>query len=596
MAPVVNPNLGLYFDRPRIALGSRMLQNGLNFRVKNGKLSNLSLGWSRFGTFTLNGPVVRIDNFFLRDGTEHLIFITPTDIYKYNSGPGTVSYITPRYETGTASVSGTAVTGTGTDWDPNVKAGDEIHFGASGFVDPTGTWFTIQSRTNDTALVLTASAGVVGNGAYTIRKKFTGDTLDLWITTVFVNASPSNSDEWWATNGVDVPVRWNGTDTQVEMMTSLGFTCKALANYHDMMIFLNLNQGGTHKPTDIINSNPGEPQNVTTGLSEQFKVHGGSDGILSALPIGDTLAIYSGNTVTVTQFVGSDLLFVFRNAITGIGPLGARAITDFGDFHEFVGHDAQYTFDGVTVKKVNNHVWREIIRQQDPVRVATTYSHFDEENGDIIWVMPLTSDTGSGTESSPPAKAFVKHYLEEVGDKAPFPHSARSFPFTATGYFSRQSGLTWNQLTQTWAELNFRWNDQFFSAAFPLNLAGDNNGKIYTINTAQNADSVALSSYVLFGRRAVIDGRNRGLVKRIYPFVSTFSNPLSVTLHLIDHADGTATINNTSSFDQTLPQGGHFVSPFRVGRFMEVEFGSAGPSQPWEIAGYDLDVKKGGLR
>lgn len=594
---VVNPNLGLYLDRPPIALTGRMLQDGYNFRVQNGKLSNLNLGWTRFGSFTLNGSVLLIFDFLRRDGTDILVFGTKTDLYKYNTGGGgSVSYITPIYATGTASVSGTAVTGIGTDWDPNVKAGDEISFGSANRVDPTATWFTILTRNTDTSLTLTSSAGVIGAGVYTIRKKFTGAEIDTWIPEVFVNAQPANADELWLTNGVDDIVKWDGVTSQVVAQTAFGFQAKTLSVYQNMMIFGNLIQGGTAKPTDIINSDVGQPGVVSGGLSEQFKVHGGVDEIEVLEPLGDGLAIYSKATVTVAQFVGDPLVFVFRNAITGTGAISRRAVANFGNYHEFLGRGSQFIFDGATVKEIGKQAFREALRAQDPVRTRDIYHHFDEENGDLVWSIPATTDPGAGTAASAPARAFVEHWLEEVGPNIPNPVSLRAFPFTATGYYARTSGLTWADLTGLWSTLNFRWNDQFFFASFPLNMAGDTSGKLYTFGTSQNADGAALASYVRFGRKAISDGRMRGMVRRVYPFVTAFSTTLDVTTRLTDNAMGPITITQTDSFDQTLPEGGHFVSPFRRGRFVENQFGTAGPGQPWELSGYDMDLTSGGKR
>src|SRR5258707_1173472 len=122
---VLMPNLGLYLDRDAIAMSPRMVQDGLNFRVKEGKLSNLNMGWTRFGSFQLNGPVTLIRNFIKRDGTEQLIFATLTDIYKYVNAT-TVVYLSPRYETGTVSRTGNAVLGVGTSFvTGGVKIGDE---------------------------------------------------------------------------------------------------------------------------------------------------------------------------------------------------------------------------------------------------------------------------------------------------------------------------------------------------------------------------------------------------------------------------------------------------------------------------------------
>src|SRR5712692_4207177 len=220
---VVNPNMGLYFDRAKIALGSRMLQDGKNFRVKEGKLENLNLGYDRFETFTLNGQVGLIYDFLFRDGTDKLIFGTPTDLYQYSPSGHSVSYITPRYETGTASTSGTAVTGIGTAWNTsvgnpgrkNALPGDEISFGATGRTDPAAIWFTVLTVNSDTSITLTASAGVIVAGAYTLRQKFQGKVTDIWVAETFWFAAPQNEDQFFTTNGVDQVVRWNGSATQV---------------------------------------------------------------------------------------------------------------------------------------------------------------------------------------------------------------------------------------------------------------------------------------------------------------------------------------------------------------------------------------------
>lgn len=594
---VLQPNLGLYFDRAPIALNSRMLSDGLNFRVKNGKLTNLNLGWQRFGTFTLNGPVTMIRNFLKRDGTEQLVFATLTDIYRYVSDSAVV-YLTPRYQTGTVSRAGNAVTGVGTDFvTAGIKSGDEIHFGDVDFTDPSGTWDTVTGGITATTLT-TAGSGVVGSGVYTIRKKFTGTISNIWVNDIFVNASPSNSDELWITNGLDDIVRWDGSANQVEIMSSLGFKAKTLAVYSNMMIFMNLIQGGTAKPTDMINSNPGEPQNVTTGLSEQFKVHGLVDPILRGEVLGDTLAIYSysnDGAITLAQFVGDPLVFAFRQISKGVGPIGPRAVANFGNYHEFLGPDGMYFFDGASVRAVSKHVWREVLRQQDPQRIQHAYSHFDEENADLVWSVPLTTDPNA-VSTGEPFYAFVEHYQEEPGPNLPTPHSKRIFPFTATGYFRRQTGLTWADLTSSWDTYNFRWNDRFFFSSFPLNLGGDDSGKIFSLNTSQNADGGALSSFVRFGRRPTLDGRFRGLVSRVYPFLTPLSTPINVTVLMADSADGDVLITDTQSFDQTQPEGGHFTVHYRRGRYFEVQFGSNGPGEPWEVAGYDVDLRRGGRR
>src|SRR5438876_356696 len=113
------PNLGLYYDRPVFAIDPRALQDGLNFRIKEAKISNLNLGWTQLGVFTLKSlgvagtpqPVTLIYDFITRLSGERLIFGTPGDLYIYSTaGGGTVQYLNPIYSTGSAAWSGTAVT------------------------------------------------------------------------------------------------------------------------------------------------------------------------------------------------------------------------------------------------------------------------------------------------------------------------------------------------------------------------------------------------------------------------------------------------------------------------------------------------------
>lgn len=740
---VVSPNLGLYYDKPSIALNERQLEEGLNFRVKEGTLQNLNLGWDQFGTFELNGPCQAISSFQIRGGAEHLLFITPTDIYRYQD-EDTVVFLTPVYATGTVTATSTAVdftgqtnigdmtggagidtlfdddttetlatsatkasattayagrslpsaiaiggcdvygsddqgfvdgatpavtislyakngvpanstdgtllgtltftdatnarrtiqsknttttfthvwvkidhngsaatmacaeldvfppvtaiVGSGTNWDPNAKAGDYIAIGSATHNATDIAWAEITTVTDDTNLVVVAAAYAPAGTAYTIRRTFTGDVTDTWTYDIFLG-NAATGDLWLASNGLDDLVTWNGTDNFATLQEGFALTkIKALAVYNNMVIYGGFEEAGETKPNSIQNSGVGTPLTLT-GLSEQFKVHANPEGIHAMYVLGDNLVIYSPRTIILAQFVGDPLIFTFRQAAAGTGPLSPNAIADYGDRHVFLGFDSMYDFDGVTLAETDNHVWREAIRRNDPLRRHFAFAHFDEENGDLIWVLAQTSDAGSGDAEATPEIAYVQHYLEEMPTGYDLAHSRRQLPFITGGYYFRQEGLTWDEITETWVQLNFAWNDQFFASAFPLSLMGSVDGKVYTINTSQNQDDgTGLESFVRFGKRAAGDSRMRGLVRRIYPYVQNFNTDLLVTLYLSDHASGPATISETYTFDQDLPEGGHFVSAFRRGRFFQLEFGTEGPSEPWVLEGYDVQIDPGGYR
>lgn len=597
----LQPNLGLYYSQSELAVPPGALTAGYNFRIENGRLSNLNLGWTRLGAIQLNGPVTFMDFFFVDGINERDIWMTPTDLYSYDPSNDTVNFVTPVYVTGTAASSGTAVTGSGTAWNTNdahsrhnAQAGDYIAFGSATENDPAANWYKVQSVADDTHLTLATSAGVHANGPYTLRRTMTGDVSDRWSSDFF--PVPGGTEYWYGTNGQDPIIRWDGTSTFAEFST-ITTRAKTLRVHANMLILGAVTLSNVFYPTSFANSQPGVPETFTGGLAAQLIAYEGTNPIEAIEPIGDNLAIYSRRTVTLAQFTGDTTVWALRQVISGLGPIAGGLIADLGDYHEFVGSDAQYYFDGVSIKETAHQVWREVVRTRDPNRQANGFIHFNEEHGDLMWFMPLVTDSGVGNNDSGPDSAFVEHYLEETGDKYETPFSLRSCPFTCAGYTERRGTLQFDSADAgpTWADMNFRWNDQALFVAFPLSICGDSTGKVWSINVSQFADGAPLPSYVRFGRRAMADARMRALLTRVYPFVSPQVNNLDVTCRFFEAAEGPAVLTKT----YTMAQGGsyeqHFVPIYDVGRFYDVSFGSA-VGDPWQLSGWDYDVKPGGLR
>lgn len=819
-AQVVSPNLGLYLGRSPLLVPSRALQDGLNFRIRNGQLYNNNVGWAKYSDVDFGDPVTLIDTFFIRGGSQKQIIGTTRNLFDYNPDADTATYINPRYATGTVAVGGndtatkvllhgdgtdtsttitdsntggsvhtwtaaanaqidtaqskfggasilfdgtgdfvstpdhadftlgsgaftwdgwvrttttgtalniagqanaaglanadsawslaktagnvivfslvqgttvTTVTGTtalaantwmhiaavrtgnvlklfingvqeggdiaftgavndsasvlavgragaitATEWNgwveefrlsnsarwtanftppiaayagalivtgvgtafvtADIKEGDFISFGSATQTSLAATWYEVDSVDSETQLTLVTGPAAISSSVYTIRIIFTGEETDAWMTATFLQPDDGTGDDlWFATNGVDYVVTWDGSATQVVVRSALAFKCQALTVYKNMMIYLNLLlDAGESLPTSFINSDIGKPLDVTNGLAGQFRAHSNHDQIQNADRLGDNLVIYSEETVTLVQFVGDPIVFAFRDVTAGIGLLAPRLLCNFGNFHEFIHSSSQYIFDGATVTEIGKQVWREVLNRRDVARKELSFTHIDEEAGELHWVVALTSDAGVADVTAPADKAYVEHYLEQAGDQAPSPFSARSSPFLCGGYGVTAGALTFDQISDTWDTLGFRWNDSFLAAAFPISLMGGADGFVYKISAAQDGDGTSLPSFALFGRRALGDGRMRGLLARVYPYSEQTSVPLTVTSRLGDHAEGPVTITDSKTFDGTLPEGGHFVSPYRAGRFFELQFSTDG--SPWSISGYDADIKPGGFR
>lgn len=595
-------NLGLYLDRPPLLVPERGLVSGLNFRIQNAQLTNRNVGWSSFEDINLDDkPVLLIEEFQPQGGVRVLILGNTTDLFVWN---GTIlRYLTPIYATGTVTVTAADETVTlvgGNFTTAGIKTGDFISFGAADEDDPAATWYEVASVTDSTHLELTTDGPVVSGVAYTIRKTFTSSLFEPYMTETFRNGanltSGADGDRWYATNGADPIVAWDGVTAQVYLPdTDYIQTCKALRRFKNTMVYIAPTVAGAIQGQTISTSAIGEPENVVTLEASLFVVHDGSDALVNAYQIGELLAIYAEDAIILAQFVGDPINFVFRTAVTGAGTRSARGIVRFPSEHIFFASDGQYSFDGVSARQTSTHVWKEVTRQSSPGRAAGVQSAIDEGNAELIWVVPLNTD--ADPEEGTPERAYVGHYLEDVGEY-PMPHSFRQLPATALGTFVNEDVLTFDVMTETWDQVSFRWDDQQIQSAFPNVLFGDALGNIWQLN-ASGQDGDEPVSFVRFSRRPLVDSRRNGVVKRVYPNVDFTDNSideLTVNLRLFDSPNSLSTREEVEY--TILLDGTERFAPFRnQARFVEVEFGT-GPSTPglWSLEGYDMDTVDAGSR
>jgi hypothetical protein len=312
--------------------------------------------------------------------------------------------------------------------------------------------------------------------------------------------------------------------------------------------------------------------------------------------LGDNLAIYSKTNAVLAQFVGDPIIFVFRKVISDKGPVAPRLLVDYGDYHEFIAKDQKIRFDGASSLPVGDQVWQRKLQDLDPSRTHIGFAVRVEEAGEALWAVPFAGD---GTTA--PVSAYSEHYLEHRDPRDPEPYGKRDFPFLSAGFFTVQTTFTWDTITGSWDESGAQWDDIALIQNFPRLYLGDDNGDIYVGNSGQSAAGVAMTSFVRFGRRPTQDGQGRGTIARIYPFaedVNSSSGTLAVYLHFTEHANASDTVE-VGPFNYSLaqPEGGHFVTPYRRGRYVELEFRMSGnTTASWGLDGYDWVVRQGGYR
>ena len=103
---ITSPNLGLYYGLDPIAVPARAVQDGRNFRVKQGRLTNASIGHGDYSAINFGAPVTYLDTFYIRGASQKQIVCTTRDIFEYDESTDVALLLNRRYATGTVQAGG----------------------------------------------------------------------------------------------------------------------------------------------------------------------------------------------------------------------------------------------------------------------------------------------------------------------------------------------------------------------------------------------------------------------------------------------------------------------------------------------------------
>lgn len=617
------PDMGLYLDRNEFEGDPRSLTSCNNLRIKDKELSGRNMGWEPFpeaigegNQYNLdNEQVLWIDTFRLRSGTLLTMFANQNDLFLHDALGPTLKYLTPLFAgllgnviggnvgevdnfhivaTSSPGFLGTRLTiPIAAGYGLNVKPGDFIHFGSNTQNLPSAIWHEIATvGPLGSELTTVTDPGVIPlSTALTIRQVFTGTNFDLWDgetfqdaqTTVILDGTGGNRDEdtFYITNGITM-VLWNGNTLSASWFFP-GFITRRFQYHRQIMMAYFINEAGQQKPGAIKTSRLNFPEDFATEEATEFVSANSTSDILRIEPLGDSVVGYYGQDIEIFTFVGPPLFWLIRSAVPGIGILAPGALADFGDFHEILSHDRAYRFDGVTVTEVMGQVMREVLRTQAPNRERRSYVHIDDEQGEAIWSVPLSTD--GGDTDAPPVSAFTQHYLEQPAQNVPPPMMQRDFPFTATGYYIRDTGaIRFSDFAGRDSDgfnlVDFAWNDRALQAAFPFSIAGDGDGNLWILSTTSTKGipnspfTEAIVQTATFPYFALIDGNTNGHVQFIEPYADAKGNAynLEILFQTVDrYDDNQPPIDSIASYD--LDHSSDRRVPLRVaGRYGRTTF------------------------
>lgn len=241
------------------------------------------------------------------NGNKYLLI---TDSYQWIRTTGDQTFTFPGYSTGTATRSGTALTGASTVWFTNITTSDKFKY------DADSTWLSIAAVNSDTSITLGSDAGAT-SGAYTIAKimngrnrergvmmndlailcdgvriadKYDGSSMQLITGMPIVEYlvvhkrhvfGAIESTIYWS--NINTGITWTGTDTEV-VASKDGGRIAGLHSFGNSLVIVKSNNkiyqfigqapfSATAVSYQIVEADV--PQNIGNFAPETFSVHNG---------------------------------------------------------------------------------------------------------------------------------------------------------------------------------------------------------------------------------------------------------------------------------------------------------------------------------
>ena len=255
-----------------------------------------------------------------------------------------------------------------------------------------------------------------------------------------------------ATNGVDPIQIWKGNyETQaVALGTSAAdFTKAALVTKLGPHLIV-ANVDGERGQSRIVWSAEDDVENWDiadeASLAGDLYIRDLESGIISMVPLGNELALYSKDTMSILTYKGAPLIFGVEKIMSNIGSVGKNAVAVVEDKNIGMSRQGVWITDGVASKYVDNPAMGDFIQEDINWDAADKVVAFNDENSRmVVFYYPSGSSTenDAGVGFNYDTGAWTRF---SFGRNAAIPRQVFSYPITAGGnkLYWQGSGTTAN--------------------------------------------------------------------------------------------------------------------------------------------------------
>jgi hypothetical protein len=292
-------------------------------------------------------------------------------------------------------------------------------------------------------------------------------------------------------------VTWTNMLPQLDSGVGTRFLtgCRIILPFKDRLIALNTLELETVTTRSYEQrcrfSQNGDPTADATSWLDDIPGRGGyvdaptKEKIITAQLLKDRLIVYFESSTWELVYTKDVILpFVWQQLDAELGAESTFSIIGFDKTAVGVGNRGIHACDGANVQRIDQKIPDEVFKIHNANDgVERVYGIRDYRPELVYWTFPDYNDSPTF-----PNRVLVYNYLEQTWA---FFHES----FTCFGYYQRESGVTWNDLTAlygTWDNWNDAWNTGSEQSAFPLIVAGNQQGWTFKLDTDKSSNSQSL--------------------------------------------------------------------------------------------------------
>lgn len=268
--------------------------------------------------------------------------------------------------------------------------------------------------------------------------------------------------------------------------------------------------------------------------------------IVSAVPLGNRIAVYGDDQMFLVNYLGNQLVFGYTAALNGVGAVSPRSVVSVGPLNYGLSSQGFFRTDGSTIDWIDRgrvrHWFENEVNQEQITKAVALH---DEERRHIKWSLPTTSST----------VVVIFNY------------DSNTWSFADDAFSAAEERTVWEKP-----------------------ITGTDSGEIRFVNEGVNQGA---SGYPAWVRTKPLDLENPDRVKELSAIRTGYRGTgLTYRVGWSDTEDGSVTWTAYSP----VPQGYKFDPLRTAGRYVFLELYSDSVDADWTVMSIELHGRLEGTR